>query len=246
VSQRSLRFRPIQTARRLRAGESGVTLIELLVATMIFGILMALIVAAFSTFSQTFTKDRVATENTNIASLGMNEVTRVIRASTSLERSGDDLAPFVEAKPEELTLYAYIDTDSSTPQPVKIRFKVDATTRELVETRWKAKPLASGSPYWDFETASYSTKVIARKIVVPATGEQFMFTYFQINSTTLLEEKLTVPTTGLSAADLKKVAVVEVWVKVQSDATGRANPVTIINRVGIPNLGISRLGAPAS
>jgi len=236
----------LDLARHDAGDDRGVTMMELLVAMFLFGVLATLLVTAVTTFSRTFTKDRVATENTSISATGMNEVTRVVRASTMLERTGDDLAPFAVAKPEELTLYAYIDTNSATPQPVKVEFKVNATTRILTETRWKAKPLAAGSPYWDFEATPYSKRTIARKIVVPATGAQTMFTYYSINSTTLLEEKMVPPATGLTAANLLKVAVIEVNLTVQSDPTARAKPVTIINRVGIPNLGVSRLGGPAS
>ena len=72
-----------------------------------------------------------------------------------------------------------------------------------------------------------------------------MFTYYKINPVTLLEEKITLPAAGgMPTADLEKIAVVEITVKVQSDTTARAKPVLLINRVGIPNLGISRLGAP--
>ena len=228
---------------RAARDERGITLMELLVAMFLFGVMATLLVSAVTTFTQTFTKDRVATENTSISATGMNELTRVIRSGTTLERTGDDLPPFAVAKNEEMTLYAYIDTNATTPKPVKVQFKVNASSRELVETRWRAKALSAGSSYWDFETSPYSTRTIARKIVVPAAGEASMFTYFSVNSTTLVEQKLTVPTAGLATADLLKIAVVEVRIKVQSDPTKRADPVTIINRVGIPNLGISRLGA---
>lgn len=242
----------LKLRRRLAIGQSrggddrGVTLVELVTAMFLFGIIATLLITAVITFTRTFTKDRLATENTSISAIGMNELTRVIRSGTLLERSGDDLPPFVVAKAEELTLFAYIDTSSTAPEPVKIQFKVDATTRVLTETRWKAKPFAAGSSYWDFEATAYSTRTIARKIVVPATGAASLFTYYSINSTTLLEEKITTPTTGITAANLPKIAVVEVALTVQSDALGRAAPSTVVNRVGIPNLGISRLGAPAS
>ena len=232
--------------RRVRAakGESGVTLVELLVAITLFTALTIMIISTFSTFTTTFTKDRIATDNINIASVGTNELTRVIRSATSIPRPNlaADYAPFVEAQAETLTIYAYIDTDSLTPKPVKIRFSVNTTTRELVETRWNAVPLSGFPNYWSFSTTAASSNVIARRIVVPAAGEAPLFNYYKINTTTLKEELMLVPTTGLIAADLEKVAVVEVRVKVQSDNSGRAKPATIINRVGIPNLGISRLG----
>jgi hypothetical protein len=82
--------------------------------------------------------------------------------------------------------------------------------------------------------------VIARKIVTPGSGEAFMFNYQSIGAD-LLPDDMTIPVGGIAAGNLQKIAVVEVTVKVQSDTTGRADPVTMTNQVGIPNLGVSRL-----
>jgi len=226
--------------------EAGVTLVELIVSIGLFGILATLIVSSFTIFSQTLSKDRIATENINVATVGMNQLTRVVRASTSVPQPGStDKIPFELAEAEQLTLYAYIDTNSSTPKPVKIRFAVNTTTRELTETRWIAQPRSGYPSYWDFPATASSSKVIARRIVVPAAGEAPMFSYYKIKPD-LTEELMVIPAGGLVALDRAKIAVIEVRVKVQSDDRKRAAPATIVNRVGIPNLGISRLGTSTS
>ena len=231
--------------RVLSAGkrdEGGLGLIEFVVAIALFAVLATMIMMTFTSFGQALSKDKVSTANTDIAAVGMNELTRVIRSATSIPvLNADDLPAFAYAHKEKVILYAYIDTNSAAPAPVKVQFEVKATTRELVETRWAAHPKAGNPSYWEFDTTPQSVRVIARKIVVPTGTQDPMFVYQSIG-TDLLPDDMTVPTTGISAANLKLIAVVKVTVKVQSDPGSRAAPVTITNQVGIPNLGISRLG----
>jgi len=219
-----------------RGGEDGVTMTELLVAITLFAILSTLVITSVTTISQTLARNRVATDNTNVASVGMDELTRIIRSGTSLTPVATNPA-FLTAAPEELTIYAYIDAPDATPTPLKVQFKVNATTRDLVETRWKGTRSSATAP-WTFPTID-STRIIARKIVTPASGEASLFTYYRVDAN-LAEQVMTTPVTGV--ANLGSIATVEIAIKVQTDPNSRADPVTVLNRVGIPNLGISRLG----
>ena len=201
-----------------------------------------MIVVSFQTFTRKLTEDNAATTNTNVAAVGMDELTRVIRSATSIPVvNADDLPPFEYANKERLIMYAFIDTNSAVPKPVKVQFEVHPTSRDLIETRWAAHPKPGYPNYWEFDTTPQSSRVIARKIVAPATGEPFLFNYQEIG-TDLLPDDMVIPPTGITAANRLKIAVVEVTIKVQFDITNRADPVTMTNQVGIPNLGISRLG----
>ena len=114
-----------------------------------------------------------------------------------------------------------------------------------METRWNS--VASSDPYWTFAPAATSTRRIASKITVRATGEPYLFTYrteVVCAASTPDCNVITVPTTGITdAAVLKTIALVEVRLKVQADVTGRADPVLLTNQVGLPNRGIDRVGA---
>jgi prepilin-type N-terminal cleavage/methylation domain-containing protein len=234
-----------------RGNEAGYGLPELLVAMVLFSILAVLITTSFSSFTTTLTRDRVATANTNVAAVGMDELTRVIRSATTIPvLNGEDLPAFAYANKEKITLYAYIDTSSGTPAPVKVTFEVKTYTppsgvaeaRVLTETRWTASHPAGAPLYWEFVGAP-SERVIARQIVEQTGTEPFLFNYQEINATTLLPADIAIPGTGIAAANLKKIAVVEVTIKVQTDTAvpARSAPVAITNQVGIPNLGVSRL-----
>jgi 2-methylaconitate cis-trans-isomerase PrpF len=174
----------------------------------------------------------------------MDELTRVIRAATTVpQQNAEDLPAFSYANKEKITLYAFIDTNSGTPAPVKVTFEVktyNGEARVLTETRQVGTPKASAPSYWEFVAAS-TERVIARKIVSPTGSQANLFNYQEINASTLNPVDITIPVTGVTAANLKKVAVVEVTINVQTDTQNRAAPVIITNQVGIPNLGISRM-----
>ena len=230
-------------ASRLR-GDKGLSLTELIVAIGLFSILATLIITAFATFSTTFNKDRSSTGNTNMASIGMNELTRVIRGGTLIPTSVDTNLPvFVSANRESLVVHSYLDTNALSPVPLKVKFEVDSATRELRETRWTGFPNPTAPKYWMFRSAPDKVaRLVASKIIAPVAGETAMFSYYKIDPVTKKDVLMPIPTGGLTSAQLLEIVAVEVTVKVQTDATNRATPITLVNRVGIPNLGISRLG----
>ncbi len=237
--------------RRTAEDDSGVTLIELLVAFVLLAIMMTIVVSAFSRFSSSFSSTQSASESTNVASVAMNEVTRVIRSGTEIEVLGaqNNETVFRVATKEEILLRAYLDTDSLDPKPTLIQFKIDPVTRELVEKRWDST-MVNG--YWTFPTitgptavAAKSTRIVARKLVVPTGTQQPMFTFLTTTGCGATEPTCDIVPAGgnaLNAAELRVIVAVEVTMKVQADALQRSAPVILTNRVGIPNIGISRVG----
>lgn len=241
--------------RRLRerlrppSEDQGYGLPELLVAMFLLSIITALVVALVSNFSQTFTRERSAVESTNTAAIGMNEMTRVIRSGTEIRVSGHHLnrPVFLDARNDRMTLHAYLDTDSVDPRPVKVEFSIDAS-RELIESRWYAEP--ASKPYWTFGSAGRpadTSRPIARKIPPPGPGDSPLFTYRSAEVCPDNDEGCNVlplgPGGALSDANRRLVAIVEIDLTVQADVTGRAEPVNLQNQVGLPNLGIDRVGA---
>lgn len=238
--------------RSMRRGdESGTTLVELLVTMVVMSMLMVMVVGLVVAVNRNFTRDRSATDNASIASIGMNEVTRVIRSGTEIRVANQALNDpvFLAATPESVVLRAYLDTSAATPAPIVVRLEVTAQ-RTLVEKRWNA--VAGTAPYWKFTNlpaAPYQpassfwikpayTRTIASKIT-PMTASLKLFRFYTKDNVEVVP-----PTTGsLTVDQLRTVASVTVSLSVQSDLTARANPVVITNIVGIPNLGISRIGA---
>ena len=225
-----------------RAGnDAGLSLAELLVSMMLLGIVMTIVTALFLSATQSIATARGINTNTKVASNGMNEAARVIRAGTDNPVAGNALSDpaFVSARNETLIMYAYVNLDSSAESPVMIRLTVD-TNRRLVESRWPATALSNGN--WSFPaptTSPASTRILA-ETVSPQSAAPWLFTYLLANG-----DPLPVPTTGtFTATQLRTIAAVRVTLSVQSSPTDSKHAVTLTNAVGIPNLGIPRTVLP--
>ncbi len=222
-------MRLVARVRAARERDEGFTLAELLVTIALTALLTTIVLMFVTTMSKAFTRDRAASDSSMVASVGMNELTRVIRSGTTLRTTASNNAPvFVAATDNEVTLYAYIDTSASLVKPVKVKFSIDSQ-RRLIETRWAAT--TSAAP-WTFAATAYSTRTVARSI--PA-GSDALFTYLDASSNALSTK------TAFTEAQLRTIAAVQVTLTVQADQTGRAKPVRLQNAVGIPNLDIPRV-----
>lgn len=225
--------------RRTLSGDDGVSLSELLVTMFLTGIVGLIVVSFFLAFTNSFTQDRVATENTTTAALGMNDLTRIIRSGTEIPVQGQVLNDpvFVYAGDQELIINAFTDTDSAAPRPVRVRFSINAS-RELIEERFLASETSPGSGYWRFNSSSEGARVIARQLPNPGPGDPWLFTYLAADGSAFnpADDR------SLGIDQRRSIAAVRVNLTVQADPTGRADPVTLRNTVGIPNLGVSRVG----
>lgn len=220
--------------RRIRSRASrrdqGYSLPELMVTMLLLSIVMAIMVTLVSSISRSFTRSEAADDSTNTAASGMNEMTRVIRSGTELRVSGggaSNVPVFVSATGNEVELYAFIDTNSASPRPLRVRFSIDAQ-RRLVETRWNATNTAAP---WTFAGTPSSSRVIARQIPTAAPS---MFRFYDVAGVEM--------TPPFTVTQRKAIAAVRIQLRVQADETGRAAPVDLLNTVSIPNLGISRVG----
>lgn len=223
--------RRVRTARR---SDSGLTIPELLVTMFLLSMITVLMVGLVAAFSQTFTRDRAASDSTMVASAGMKEVTRIVRSGTELRLTGGGVvsAPvFVDARENDLTLYAFIDTNAASPRPIKVRFSIDGN-RRLIETRWRTTNAVAP---WSFAAVGSpsSSRPVAR--FVPTDAEP-IFRYLDAGN-----QVMPVPTGGFTTEQLRTIAAVQVTLTVQADAAGRADRVVMQNSVGIPNRGISRV-----
>jgi len=214
------------------------TLIELVVAMGIFGILLTLVVSIFVSGARSLSDQQGAIDNSRLASTSMNEVTRIIRAGTEIPVPGTSVnnPVFVYAGAEKIIINSFIDAGTSAdPPPVRVQFARNSAD-ELVETRWAAFHVVGHPTYWAFQSTANTSRPIARSLT-PATAGAPLFRYYDKDGLVL-----TPPAGGtLSVAQIRSVASVQVTMRVQADESGRVEPVSIQNMVGIPNLGVARV-----
>lgn len=225
-------------SRRLRpASDSGLTLPELLVTMALTAIIGAMVVTFVAGYSRTLTRESARNDSTNVAAVGMNELTRIIRAGVTVKNDHvpGGREPMIRfAGAERLEMHAGVDTDAINPRPLLVNFRLDGS-RVLTETRTTARPGGSSEAEWVFTGSGTrtSTRAIARKVVPRAAGEPPLFRYYDADG----DELLPGAGSSLSSDDRGRVASVEIYLTVQADDTARAEPVTLTNRVGLRNVG---------
>lgn len=176
--------------RRVRrvteTAERGLTLVELLVAMLIFALLLVLVGSAFSTISKAVGLAGSTNNNISLSGLGMTELSKVIRfAATNpvVSHPIDDPA-FVTAKSETLTVYSYVDANPSNPAPIEVTFSLNSS-RQLVETRYSAYSVATG--YWAFNTTPYVMRILTGTVLAPTGTELPLFSYQTADGTVIDE-----------------------------------------------------------
>jgi len=224
--------------RRAVGDERGITLVELMVAILVLGILSTMVVNLYVQTQRAVTTSSDVTLNTKTASNIMNEMSRVIRSSSTNPKGGGLFdAAIVDARPNTLTVLAYVDTDAVNPKPVRVQFAINATTRQIIETRWSAKPGVNGLWTFDAPITVVSTRTLPGAIV--ASGGS-LFTYFKADRTT----EMVAPAGGLDEAKRLTIAAVKVNLLVQASQNASAKPLALSNMVGLPNLGLETETTP--
>ena len=220
-------------------GDEGITLVELLVAIVLLAIASAMILNLFLSTTKAVGTSSSLTQNTRTAANIMDEISRVIRVGNLNLAPGNVTDPaVVVAKPESLTIIAYIDSRNlRDPEPVKVEFTVNAA-RQIVETRWPAT--RNAEKYWVFSATASSTRTLPGTIAIPS-GANTLFTYYTPDSTAdgLAEGKkiaFTNKTAGLDRSERLKIRSVHVNLVVLGAGDSASTAITVQNMVGIPNL----------
>jgi prepilin-type N-terminal cleavage/methylation domain-containing protein len=209
--------------RRLGRDERGLTLVELLITMVLMGLVGSLVLSVYSTSADVVVDNDRRLDSVNIATIGMERLSKAIRAGTEIKQhSAQNLPAFRSVATEAVSFYSYLGSE-----PSLITFSINGN-RELTETVVPADA-ASTEPYWTFTGAS-TTRIVARKI--PAGLATPLFRYYdgggaQISPTTNQDE-------------LRRIEQVQISLTVQADPTNSVRAAVLENRVALPNLGFAR------
>lgn len=200
--------------RRSHRRDAGVTLAEVTVSLMVFGIFAAFL---STTVLQTMraTRDSGVRENAaQRASVVMAQLTRDLRTATRVGPPAGTQTAFVSAAPTEVVFHS-----SAEPAPVRERLFVDATGL------WReTKVPDDGSVYPDLRyTSTDPARTTTRLLARPDVSSAGLFTYFVRGSSTGV--------TTVAAADVKDITAVAVRVSVDGDGAGPLRPVVLENTV---------------
>jgi type II secretory pathway pseudopilin PulG len=233
---------------RLRRDESGISLIEWIVAMFVFGIVITLIANLYVGTTRAMDNAQNTNQNTRSASNAMNETARMLRAGTDnpVQATGFGTPPpndpaFVYARNESVLFYAFVNLTGTAQQPIQVRLRVDQASRQLVEDIWPATNIGNG--YWSFPaetTTPQRTRILADAIAPRSNTSPWTFTYLDTTNTAIATS---VGATGGVAnvkTTLATIAAVQVTLTVLTRTGVTDHSVTLQNTVGLPNLGQNR------
>jgi Tfp pilus assembly protein PilW len=196
-----------------RDGESGTTLIELMVAMTITSVLGVSMVGLISNMTRGETSSNSRVQETMDAQTQLDRVTHYLRAAWL---TGSPPASFSVATATHATFYADLG-DASGPELVDLNVAGPTTAGVLTETLTKA----TGAPtyVWNGVVAS---KIDQGNLVTSSP----VFSYFDITGAAL-----TAPVTGTTLASIG-----EVRVSLTEMEPGRCDPITVSTLVILRNV----------
>jgi prepilin-type N-terminal cleavage/methylation domain-containing protein len=222
----------VSIRERLRGGhqgDHGLSLAELLVTIMIFGIVLTVVTGTFVSLTRTTSLANRTDSNVRTASNGMNEVTRQIRSAVVVPVPGvtTNAPAFIEASTEGVTFTTAVNQTGSTNQPQLVRFSL-AADRSLVENKTASVPIQS--TYWAF-TGAVTTRTLTGPVSIASAKVPVLFQYADSSGALLIPGA----TGKLAATQLAQIASVTVTLSVKS-TSAYDNGVTLVNTVGLPNI----------
>lgn len=217
----------LRTRLSHRAGDAGASLTELLVTMFVSGIVLAIVGTMFVNVARITTNSNASTQRNSIAGNIMSELSKVIRTASTNPTSGTPDPAIISGTGTALTLYSYVDANPASPAPTKVGFRIDAQG-QVIEDRWTA---SISNSYWVF-TGSPTSRPLGGPVTTAAAP---LFSYIEADG-----DVITVASSGLTAAQRATVASVRVNVTLDNTLTTGADPIIVVNTVGMPNLKLSR------
>lgn len=211
-------------------GDDGLSLAELIVSIMVFGLIVTIVTTTFISLTKATAQARGIDANTRVASNSMNEVSRVVRAARTIPTpGGTEATSFSLATTESLTLTTAVNgADSLTTVPRKVTFSV-AADRSLVETTVVGTPLKTD--FWQF-VSTPTKRTLGGAVLTTASSGTPLFTYYDFAGVALTPDA----TGALGAAQLPLIASVQVSLTVDRTTTRSSQAVTLQTTVSLSNL----------
>ncbi|NQW87892.1 MULTISPECIES: type II secretion system protein [unclassified Frigoribacterium] len=218
--------RLIARARR----DDGISLAELLVAIMVFGIVLTVVSTTFVSLTKATAQARFIDANTRVASNGLNDLSRTIRAARTIAQpGGTEASAFTLATTESLTLTTAVNTaDSLTTVPRRVTYRLEAD-RTLSSSTVVATPLQTD--FWQF-TSPATKRALGGTVVTAASSGSPLFTYLDFTGKTLTPDA----SGALTASQLPSIAAVTISLTIDRTSSMSSQAVTLQNTVSLSNL----------
>jgi prepilin-type N-terminal cleavage/methylation domain-containing protein len=235
--------------RRDEPRDAGVSLVEVMVAMLLLGILLTVVTAVAVLGMRTSTGLQVRLDNSTQGDRGMAATSKALRTAV-LPSQLDDAActnctetAIVQATPTRVTFYANLHNEGEGPSLMTLDVVEDPDhpgTAVLRQTRIPPTRHTDGS--YSFCSATdpacpVDVRALARGLVWPTAP---LFAYYDFDG-------LPIGSTAVTTDQLPRISSVDVSITVQSAPAGTDVPTaTTLQRVRLPNADINLLVDPAA
>lgn len=230
----------IRALRRRASDErsdAGLSLVELLVASFISMLMLALISTMFIQITRLTGSAQSTKDATGVAWTVTNEISAVVRQGTQVDTSATvtEGAVVAGSTSSSLVIDAFVDAavagGQPTIAPTQVTFRVSGGY--LTEQR-VVGVLTNG--YYTF-TGAGTTRTVAGPNLTTGTAAYPLFVY-KAGTTPIVPGA-----TGLSASDAAQVTAVGINVIVTKSVAGGSDTVRLVNLITMPNLAIVNGGS---
>jgi prepilin-type N-terminal cleavage/methylation domain-containing protein len=238
----------LMTARRLRADQSGFSLVELLVAMALGSIVLTALMTVFmnGVTGAVQTSDRV--DALQRGRITMDRVVTLLNSQLCLlNPDGTGQPPILDGQSTQVTFYATLGAVDSNPTIYRLRY--DSGTKRLYEDQFLPVPSGNAVTYPTYPALPNSSRVIGTNIL-PVTSGAPIFKYWQF-ITTAGPTLGMVDTTPLSppltsTTEFAAVRTTITFVSQPEHTTGSANDLRATTFVdGVATVGSANAGEPA-
>lgn len=208
--------------------DRGLTLIELLVAMGLFGVLLAIVGGTFVSITRATSFAAARDQNSRNASTAMNEVVRQVRGAADNPQVGASDSPaFLSAGTSSVQFTTLVSTGrAAVPQQVTFTVGASGVLSERI-----VPGATTDNVYYTFP-GSGSTSTIGTGVELPSGTGTPAFQYLDISQNVLAPNAAGV----LTSDQIGQIAFVRVTLRFSSTSSTLRNGITLQNTIGLPNL----------
>ena len=217
--------------------DTGITLIELLVASVISVIMLGLVGSMFIEITRLTANSQSTKNATAVAWTVLNEISDVSRQGTPVATSASVTEGAVIAGSTSTSLMldsnvnATVAPGQATIAPTRVTFTVDGSGN-LVEQRLVGT-MTGG--YYAF-TGTPTSRTVNGPIQTTGTGTNALFVYYTGTAASLVP--ITPAAAGLTSAQAAQVISVGINISVANSISSGPDPVVLTDQVMFPNVAI--------
>ncbi len=180
-----------------RGAEQGFTLVEVLVAMLIAGAVLAVATTVLTGASRSSDAVQRRTAALQQARIGLDTVVRSLRAQSCVPTDTTPRVPVIDATATSVTFFA--DLSGGADTPLRRRVALDTDTGTLTESVWAAGDLDG--------TGAANTRVLARDIEPVGSTPVFAFFAFNGSNPPVADSPLTTPLSAGARTTVARIVI---------------------------------------